>query len=80
MDARATKITDEMKMAAAQGIAACVPENEMSEDYIIPSVFNRDVAIEVAKAVKDEAARSGVSQEVPDSSPTIDMPAVAGRN
>src|SRR6478736_3723531 len=49
MDARATKITDEMKMAAAQGIAACVPENEMSEDYIIPSVFNRDVAIEVAK-------------------------------
>lgn len=80
MDARATKITDEMKMAAAEGIAACVPENEMSEDYIIPSVFNRDVAIEVAKAVRDEAARSGVSQDVADTSPTIDMPAVAGRN
>lgn len=80
MDARATKITDEMKMAAAEGIAACVPENEMSEDYIIPSVFNRDVAIEVAKAVRDEAARSGVSQDVGDTSPTIDMPAVAGRN
>ncbi|MGK2877141.1 MAG: NAD-dependent malic enzyme [Solirubrobacterales bacterium] len=80
MDARATRITDEMKMAAAEGIAACVPENEISEDYIIPSVFNRDVAIEVARAVKDEAARSGVSQEVADTSPTIDMPAVAGRN
>jgi malate dehydrogenase (oxaloacetate-decarboxylating) len=79
MDARATKITDEMKMAAARGIANCVPENEISEDYIIPSVFNRDVAIEVAKAVKDEAARSGVAQESSeDTAATIDMPAIAG--
>jgi malate dehydrogenase (oxaloacetate-decarboxylating) len=78
MDARATKITDEMKMAAARGIAACVPEGEISEDYIIPSVFNRDVALEVAKAVKDEAARSGVAQEAgEDTAATIDMPAVA---
>ncbi len=77
IDARATKITDEMKMAAARGIAACVPENEISEDYIIPSVFNREVAIEVAKAVKDEAARSGVAQETDvDTSATIDIPAV----
>jgi malate dehydrogenase (oxaloacetate-decarboxylating) len=81
MDARATKITDEMKMAAARGIAACVPEGEISEDYIIPSVFNRDVALEVAKAVKDEAARSGVAQDASeDTAPTIDMPAIAGRN
>jgi malate dehydrogenase (oxaloacetate-decarboxylating) len=80
MDARATKITDEMKMAAAEGIASCVPENEISEDYIIPSVFNRDVAPVVAKAVKDEAARSGVAQEPEDAATTIDMPAVAGRN
>lgn len=79
MDARATKITDEMKMAAARGIASCVPENEISEDYIIPSVFNRDVAIEVAKAVKDEAARSGVAQDAEDdTAPTIDIPAIAG--
>jgi malate dehydrogenase (oxaloacetate-decarboxylating) len=78
MDARATKITDEMKMAAAEGIASCVPENEISEDYIIPSVFNRDVAPVVAKAVKDEAARSGVAQDAPeDTAPTIDIPAVA---
>jgi malate dehydrogenase (oxaloacetate-decarboxylating) len=77
MDARATKITDEMKMAAAEGIAACVPENEISEDYIIPSVFNRDVAIEVAKAVKEEAARSGVANpDELDTSRTIDIPAV----
>jgi malate dehydrogenase (oxaloacetate-decarboxylating) len=79
MDARASKITDEMKMAAAEGIAACVPENEISEDYIIPSVFNRDVAIKVAEAVKDEAARSGVAHDFDDeSAPTVDMPAVTG--
>ena len=78
LDARATKITDEMKMVAAQGIAACVPENELSEDYIIPSVFNREVAKEVAKAVEQEAERSGVSHTVDDASaPTIDLPAVS---
>ncbi|MFY9264515.1 MAG: NAD-dependent malic enzyme [Solirubrobacterales bacterium] len=79
MDARATKITDEMKMAAAEGIAACVPENEASEDYIIPSVFNRDVAKEVAKAVEHEAARGGVAKLEDDSGATLDLPAVGRR-
>jgi malate dehydrogenase (oxaloacetate-decarboxylating) len=80
MDARATQITDEMKMAAAQGIAACVPENDLSEDYIIPSVFNRDVAIEVAKAVEQEAARSGVVHADEDgSAKTLDLPALDRR-
>jgi malate dehydrogenase (oxaloacetate-decarboxylating) len=79
MDARATMITDEMKMAAAEGIAACVPENEISEDYIIPSVFNRDVAKEVAKAVEEEAARSGVSKDAEDSAATVDLPALGSR-
>jgi malate dehydrogenase (oxaloacetate-decarboxylating) len=76
LDARSSKITDEMKMAAAHGIAECVPENELSEDYVIPSVFNRDVAPIVAKAVRDEAERSGVAHH-DDESRTIDMP-VAG--
>ncbi len=77
MDARATKITDEMKMAAAEGIAACVPENELSEDYIIPSVFNRDVAKEVAKAVEIEAERSGVALQLEEGeAATVDLPAV----
>ncbi|MBI5309447.1 MAG: NAD-dependent malic enzyme [Actinobacteria bacterium] len=76
MDARATAITDEMKMAAAEGIAACVPEGEISEDYIIPSVFNREVAKEVAKAVEIEAERSGVAKLEDDGATTIDLPAV----
>jgi malate dehydrogenase (oxaloacetate-decarboxylating) len=78
LDARAGSITDEMKMAAAKGIAACVPENEVSEDYIIPSVFNREVAVEVAKAVEQEAERSGVAQPEEPASPPVDM-LTAGR-
>jgi malate dehydrogenase (oxaloacetate-decarboxylating) len=55
MDVRAPTITENMKMAAARAIAAIVDETELSEDYIIPSVFNRDVAPAVAAAVAEEA-------------------------
>ncbi len=49
-------------MAAAQAIAGIVPAEELREDYIIPSVFNRDVAPAVAAAVADEARASGTAQ------------------
>ena len=55
LDAGAPSITEEMKLAAAQGIAAAVAEDDLAEDYIIPSVFNRDVAPSVAEAVVEEA-------------------------
>jgi malate dehydrogenase (oxaloacetate-decarboxylating) len=61
LDARAPQITEEMKMAAARAIAAIVPEAELREDYIIPSVFNREVAPAVAAAVAQEARRSGTA-------------------
>jgi malate dehydrogenase (oxaloacetate-decarboxylating) len=48
-----------MKMAAARGIAAIVADDELREDYIIPSVFNRDVAPAVADAVAREARAEG---------------------
>ena len=48
LDVRARDITEEMKMAAARGIASIVADNELREDYVIPSVFNRDVADAVA--------------------------------
>src|ERR687894_3321967 len=57
LDAGAPRITEEMKLAAAHGIAETVTEDDLSEDYIIPSVFNRDVAPQVAKAVVEEAKR-----------------------
>jgi malate dehydrogenase (oxaloacetate-decarboxylating) len=62
LDVRAPQITEEMKVAAARAIASIVPESELREDYIIPSVFNRDVAPVVAAAVADEARRTGTAQ------------------
>jgi malate dehydrogenase (oxaloacetate-decarboxylating) len=59
LDVRAKAITEEMKMAAARAIAEIVTEQELRDDYIIPSVFNRDVATAVATAVADEARASG---------------------
>jgi malate dehydrogenase (oxaloacetate-decarboxylating) len=61
LDVRAQAITEEMKMAAARAIAAIVPEEELREDYIIPSVFNRDVAPAVAAAVAEQARASGTA-------------------
>jgi malate dehydrogenase (oxaloacetate-decarboxylating) len=62
LDAGAPKITEEMKLAAAKGIADVVTEEDLSEDYIIPSVFNRDVAPAVAEAVVEEARREGIAR------------------
>ncbi|HEX6390485.1 MAG TPA: NAD-dependent malic enzyme [Solirubrobacteraceae bacterium] len=59
LDVRARGITEEMKMAAARAIARIVSDIELREDYIIPSVFNRDVAPAVADAVSVEARASG---------------------
>jgi malate dehydrogenase (oxaloacetate-decarboxylating) len=62
LDVRAPAITEEMKVTAARAIAAIVPDSELREDYIVPSVFNRDVAPAVAAAVAEEARRSGSAQ------------------
>ncbi len=62
LDVRATQITERMKTAAAQAIASIVAEDELREDYIIPSVFNRDVAPAVAAAVASEARESGLAE------------------
>jgi malate dehydrogenase (oxaloacetate-decarboxylating) len=51
-----------MKTAAARAIAAIVSDDELREDYIIPSVFNRDVAPAVAAAVAEEARSSGMAE------------------
>src|SRR4051812_6389743 len=62
LDAGAPQITEEMKLAAAKGIASAVDDDDLSEDYIIPSVFNRDVAPAVAAAVVEEAKASGMAR------------------
>jgi malate dehydrogenase (oxaloacetate-decarboxylating) len=55
LDARASQITESMKLAAARAIAGSISIEELSADYIVPSVFNRDVALRVAAAVAEAA-------------------------
>jgi malate dehydrogenase (oxaloacetate-decarboxylating) len=62
LDVRASAINEEMKLAAAQAIAAVVKPGELGPEYVIPSVFNRDVAPAVATAVADAAEASGVAR------------------
>jgi malate dehydrogenase (oxaloacetate-decarboxylating) len=63
LDMRATDITEEMKLAAARGIAGVVGDDELDEDYVIPSVFNRDVSRAVASAVAEVAGRVSRPEE-----------------
>jgi malate dehydrogenase (oxaloacetate-decarboxylating) len=62
LDVRAQAITEEMKLAAARGIAATVADDELASDYVIPSVFNREVSRQVARAVAEEAERIGATE------------------
>ncbi|MDQ3855741.1 MAG: NAD-dependent malic enzyme, partial [Chloroflexota bacterium] len=62
LDCQATTINAEMKLAAARAIADTVGEHELSEEYIIPSVFNRRVVEHVAEAVVAAAQHSGVAR------------------
>ena len=48
-------------MAAARGIAEIVADDELREDYIVPSVFNRSVADAVAGAVAAQAKKQGAA-------------------
>jgi malate dehydrogenase (oxaloacetate-decarboxylating) len=62
LDCRAREINDEMKLDAARAIAEVVGKRELHDDYIIPSVFDKRVARNVARAVVKAAQRTGVAQ------------------
>ena len=59
---RASKINEEMKLAAAEAIANIIPDNELSPDYIVPGPFDKRVVEAVSKAVGDAAIKTGVSK------------------
>jgi len=61
LDVHAHGINEEMKIAAAQAIAAGVSKNELHEEYIIPSVFNKSVQRAVAREVANAAYRTGAA-------------------
>ncbi len=57
LDARAPKITEEMKEAAARAIAGVIPEEELSADYVLPDPFNPLIVERIAEAVKAESEK-----------------------
>lgn len=61
LDVRASKISEEMKMATARALAALLPDDEIHEEQIIPNPYMPGVAEAVAKAVSDEAIKQGLA-------------------
>src|SRR5256714_15211750 len=62
LDVRARTINEEMKLAAAHAIAGIIPDDHLTEDYIVPSVFGRHVGRAVARPVPRAAHGSGAGR------------------
>ena len=65
LDARARHINEAMKLAAAHAIAGVIGPDELSAEYIIPSVFDTRVVEAVAKAASAAAVESGSARRTP---------------
>jgi malate dehydrogenase (oxaloacetate-decarboxylating) len=63
LDVRASAITEGMKVAASHALATVIAPDELGPEYVVPGVFNRDVAPRVAAAVSDAAERDGVARK-----------------
>lgn len=59
---RASKINEEMKLAAAHAIAGIISDGELSPEYIVPSAFDKRVVPAVSKAVSEAAVKTGVAK------------------
>jgi len=62
LDVQASDINEAMKLAAAKALAESIPLSALGEDYIIPSVFDKEVVPRVAKAVSAAARETGVAR------------------
>jgi malate dehydrogenase (oxaloacetate-decarboxylating) len=65
LDVRASRVNDEMKLAAAYALANIVAPGELSEEYITPSMFDPRVVAAVSQAVADAAVKTGVARRKP---------------
>ncbi len=65
LDVRASTITANMELAAGRAIADAIPADELGPEYVVPSVFNREVAPAVAAAVARAASEDGVARRQP---------------
>ncbi len=62
LDVQASDINESMLLAAADAIAGAIPEDTLSEDYVVPSAFDRTVVERVSKAVAQTARGTGVAR------------------
>jgi len=62
LDVRASTITEGMKVAAGHAIASVIAADELGPEYVVPSVFNREVTLAVAAAVAEAAEHDGVAR------------------
>lgn len=65
LECNARIINDDMMVAAAHAIASVITDDELSEDYIIPSVFNEHMADRVSQAVIEACVKTGVARKIP---------------
>ncbi|THF73728.1 NAD-dependent malic enzyme [Cohnella fermenti] len=65
LDCRAKRISEPMKLAAARAIASVVTENELNDQYIIPSIFNDHVVPKVRHAIIETAILTGLAGRIP---------------
>ena len=63
LDVRAKTVNRQMLLAAAEGIASCVPESQLSVDYILPYAYDKNAHKRVAEAVAKAAVDSGVAKK-----------------
>lgn len=64
LDARAKQINEEMKLAASEAIAGLISEDQLGEEYIIPSIFDKRVVEAVSKAVSQAAIKTKVARKI----------------
>ena len=57
----ASGVNEEIKFAAARAIAFTIKDDELSENYIIPSIFDKKVVLSVAHAVAEKAKETGIA-------------------
>jgi malate dehydrogenase (oxaloacetate-decarboxylating) len=62
LQCRASRINEEMKLAAAHAIAGIIGENELHPEYVVPSVFDKRVAEAVSRETEEAAYRTGVAR------------------
>src|SRR5215210_2459705 len=77
LDSRARKMNEEMKLAAARALAEVIPEEELSEDYVIPSLFDERIVPTMAEAVAEAASESGSARTTLEQENPLEAPSQA---